>query len=335
MSDVTTVILSVPQGFRLPSGLKIADFAGLESVRVLRSDGADLLAAEFADSESARVRWAELSKALGTTATPTFYALAAERKPKSTVWPSTMFAKVERVVAILGIILALVNYGDVFFGAPDVTIRSPEAFDVQRGEAGRFTIRLFNRTDARVTVDLDSDQRVTIDPPVLGLDGRADADVTVVADPVDTSTDIALRVKVTGGYLRFRRHDTRTIRLNAWSSFRTASLDLNRVYSSNKAADVTLRLEIGEEAPAGLSCGATLVRTPGVLVVGARPSTGFGSPQSNAEPGNEAAHLSWTMPPASSFSTLDVSLFLTADRALSDTDWRAMLRQLEVTCGRR
>src|SRR5262245_40267851 len=166
-------------GYRIPDAFTPKDVKGLRMVQVLRHDGTDVVVAAFDDSATACLRRPEVAAALRLTGLPRAVVVADERKAKGSWWPATVFAKAERVVAVGGIVLALVNYGSLLFAAPDYTVRAPDSQNVLAGAPAEFKVDVFNRGDDSTRFEVDTPFPASVTPPMFTLESRTDQEVSV------------------------------------------------------------------------------------------------------------------------------------------------------------
>jgi hypothetical protein len=318
-------------GYRLPQGFDLTDVEGLRAVQILREND-DVILAAFDDPATATLRAAEVASVLAFSDPPRVLVVADGRRAKGPWWPASVLARAERIVAIGGIVLALVSYGNLLFAAPDYTLRAPETQNVLAGAPAEFAVSVFNRGDEPARITVDTSSPVTITPPMFTLESRKDQVLTVrTSNSVVNETVVKLEAHGRAGRLRGTLSAPASVRLVPWPPIERQALQLARVYQDGTAAEVRAPFRIGQAAD-GLTCSGTLLLAPGVTIEAARPSDRIGQQDVNRQPGNELAYLTWTMNAVDAFSSVDVLVYLESETPKSQPEWNVLLEKLQIEC---
>src|SRR5688572_2106139 len=290
------VTADLPSGYSLPTAFKISSLRDALGVEVYRGTAGDRLAVKFASVAQAQLREPEVKKALSLPATEIHPVSDSVQRP-GLAWPITVFGRVERLVAVGGIVLALINYWSVFFGSANVAIDAPVTQNVVSGGRPEFTLRAINRKTTNADVDLQMSPEMRIEPAGLALESREEATVKAQGvKPLTQNTKMVLEGRARGGLLWWRQPIHHEIQMVVWPSVAVRPSSNLRVYREGRAADASFPLVVGEAAPNGLGCEAIIQNVPNVTVAGGQPVREMGKPLTNMEKGNELAMLSWVVP---------------------------------------
>lgn len=334
MSETVGIVSSdEAPGYQLPQGFDLAHVPGVDALEVQRGAAGDRVVARFATPDAARLREAELRKVLHLTNSATL-VVADSRKGKGPLWPQTLLGKIERLVAVAGVVLAVANYWSVFFGVPNVALQAVPAWRVVSGNVPEATFRVSNRSHHETTVDFESAYPMRFEPTGVILAPRQELTVTMRGtDAATESADVGLSVRARAGWLLWTQVSRAATRLDVWPRQHVGEPTSRRVYRNGLSLDITLPLRVGDAAPNGLACEAMLLLVPGVKVVAAQPLRELGAPQVNAEKGNELAFLSWGLPPLEAFTERSIQVFLESAAPRSEDEWRKITPRVE--CKRR
>lgn len=323
-------------GYRIPGTFRARSIDGLEEVDVLRGNDRDEILARFKGQESAQQRESELRMGLALTGPMQLRVLAESRKRRQPFWPATPWARVERVVAAGGIVLALANYGETFFASPNVTVRARPTQDVVVGQATEVAVQVYNHTDANTSVDLNTTYPGTWDPPTLALEPRESKPAVLRTNgPVQKDDIVAIALSAKAGWFMPEQTVASSIRLVTWPVLRFDTPSLARVYRSGLTAEVSVPVVIGPPATQGLSCEALLTLQPGITVAGASPSVSLGLSKMNTERDNELASRTWVTPSIDAYQQLPLTVYLESSTPRTEPEWRDTVQRLSVGCRRR
>jgi hypothetical protein len=322
-------------GYQLPATVKVTDLEGAQRIQVFRTDAEDLVLAQFTDVDTAALRAPEAEKLLLLKGIPSLAKIAHERSADRRWWPTTLFARAERTIAIIGILLAFVNYGAMFLGSPNISVRAPTEVNVEAGGPADFAVTVFNRADTEVRINADTAFPATVTPPTFALESRKDQQVEIrTSNPITSSTEVVLHMRARAGWFRGTFESLTSTRLIPWRSVDYLPSELIRVFENGQSAEVQMPVLVGKAADKGLSCDATLTGVPGVVVDGAKPSINMERPRVNAEPGNELAFLGWQMSATSAFTTVHTFVYLRSKTSLTPEAWRVVIANLSLDCRR-
>jgi hypothetical protein len=320
-------------GYRLPAAFSLKSIQDALEVEVCRAGQADRILVRFPTVDAARLRESEVRRILGLTTTEVL-SVADSRRLKGPLWPQSVYGRVERLAAVAGLVLALVNYWAVFFSAPNIALQSVQAHNVVVGTPARVPFRVVNRSNAEVAVDFDSASAFQFEPAAVELKSRGEADVIMrVAPTMAEGGDVTVSARARSGWLRTRQVVRTTVAIAVWPREQVGAIGSRRLYREGSAAALTLPLTVGQAAPNGLRCEATVTGLAGVTVVGAQPVAEMGTPEVNKQPGNEIAVLWWITPALDGFSERSIQVFLESTIPKSEDEWNAIVPHLQ--CKRR
>lgn len=322
-----------PPGYVLPRGFRLGAIRDAVAIEVFRGEVVDLVLVRFSDTETARLRRAEVNAALNL-ATSEVVALSDDVRQPGPVWPQTAWGRVERLAAALGVLLALLNYWSLFFAAPHVSVQTEATQNLVAGRVAGFGLRVSNRGDSKVTVDLSSAQAFKIEPFGVTLEPREEKTVLVSGlSPATATADVGVKGLAKSGLLRGAVEVSAQTRLVVWPREKVDEITDVRVYQHGRAAAFTLPLRVGDATKDGMRCEATVARVKRVVISGAQPARQIDSPQVNEEDGNEFAYLSWSLPSMEAFTERSIQVILESSTPKGEDEWRSV--PLSVSCSRR
>ena len=327
------VTSDVQSGYSLPSGFKISSLRDALGVDVYRGPTGDQVAVTFDTVAGAQLREPEVRAVLRLPATEV-QAVSDSVQRRGPLWPTTVYARIERVVAAVGVVLAIVNYWSTFFGSANVAIDAPMTQNVVSGARPEFTLRAINRKTTDADVDLQMSPEMRIEPAGLALESREEAAVKVQGlMPLRQDTTAVLSGRARAGLLWKRQPIRHEIQLVVWPSVAVRNSSDLRVYRDGRAADASFPLRVGDAAPNGVHCEAMILNVPNVTVTGGQPALEMGKPQTNPEKGNELAMLWWVVPTMDAFTERTIHVLLESSVVRSSDEWKAILPS--VDCKRR
>ena len=321
-----------------------ADFPGLLFYYYRDNDGEPLRLVSYwasradFDASRRRLQWKlglELPVTRGYAQELTF-----QRKP---LWKRvTAYGLLLHLVAVLGALAALEKHYSWLFEAPMLTIDvgGSDPIDIAEGETLAQSVEIANRSrsvqamvvSAGATVTPEAGGQPTplpslrLPPPVQ--EGKEETIRVPIPRIPAGRYRLAVEVKAGAGHLRRARSFPETRPLKVWIPEPVARI--TDVEQNPNGAWLYAELELGKDAPRGVTCQVRIFSEPAVVIGPlAVTSAKEGSPVHDRTPGLEVSSKSWTTPPLARFRTYPLKLAL---KGMPRAGWDELAARSKIAC---